>query len=292
MFWRAQTLTLANGKVRIAIVGTPRSGNTWLRWMLSQLIDGDQFAVNGIDEIDWKRLPANLVLQMHCRATHSYQDLLQQYGFRPVVLARHPLDVLLSILQYAQQNVHRTTRWIDGEAGNELALIGAKPCSPEFEEYATGPRSVALLAVSREWSLLPQCRCVKYDQLVADTKAELTQLCRWLGVAPCRSISDVIEEHRIEDLRSRKNNNHFWQGQPGHWKKLIPAPLAHKIAAAHAETLATFGYTVDPDECLSVEEATWNWYGKLAKQNWLHNQLRSVVRSTKGILYLPKKRAA
>lgn len=45
--------------LRIAIVSTPRSGNTWLRLMLGRFYDAAQIAVFEPSDINWAALPQN-----------------------------------------------------------------------------------------------------------------------------------------------------------------------------------------------------------------------------------------
>ena len=74
---------------------------------------------------------------------------LREHGFRVVVLSRHPLDVLISILVYSQHD-HSTLQWLDGAAGNERGILGASPLGEAFLSYATGPHQGAF------WASVPQ----------------------------------------------------------------------------------------------------------------------------------------
>ena len=81
--------------------------------------------------------------------------MLQRHGFRVLVLSRHPLDVLISILHFVRKD-RETNNWLGGEGGDERSIFGASPCSPQFLAYATSERAKALLSVSREWWPDPQ----------------------------------------------------------------------------------------------------------------------------------------
>jgi hypothetical protein len=56
-----------------------------------------------------------------------------------------------------------------------------------------------------------------------------------------------------------QNNNHFWQGQPNLWKKLLPAAEATRIADTHATVFSQLGYRCDPNPDLTGSEADANW---------------------------------
>src|SRR3712207_3137993 len=78
------------------IISSPRSGNTWLRGLLSWLFNLRERAAHTPDEIDWGGLPPRCVLQIHWNRVEPFVSRLDRHGFRVVVLARHPLDVLMS----------------------------------------------------------------------------------------------------------------------------------------------------------------------------------------------------
>ena len=105
-----------------------RSGGVW-RWCAAV-----QIAVHTPDEVDWANLPAdNLVLQLHWPPTTDFLRCLQDNEFGVVALVRHPLDVLLSILQFSPSEP-LTARWLDGAGGSEAAIYGQSPNSLAFQE--------------------------------------------------------------------------------------------------------------------------------------------------------------
>jgi hypothetical protein len=250
--------------LRIAIVSNPRSGNTWVRRLLAFIYSLEELAVHNPQDVDWTNLPERFVLQVHYHYEETFVALLEQYQFHVIVISRHPLDTLVSILHFAPHEP-ATARWLDGEGGNEKTIIGVSPCSPEFLEYATGPRSLALLSISREWWLQPGILRLRYEDLVLNPVLELARL----GVSlrnptPSDIIDKAVAAHSIEELRKTASNQHFWLGQPGHWKKLLPASLAYRIALTHSQSFDMFGYEVTPDPTLDKKQAVSNWETDLA----------------------------
>jgi hypothetical protein len=49
---------------RIAIVGSPRSGNTWARMVLARMMGLEEIAVHNWKDLP-SELPANCILQIH-----------------------------------------------------------------------------------------------------------------------------------------------------------------------------------------------------------------------------------
>ena len=245
--------------LRLAIVSTPRSGNTWLRKLLASMYDLPQIAVHTPREIAWQSLPPKVILQIHWRDTDNFVSLLAENGFRPIVIARHPLDVLISILHFAPYE-SQTARWLDGEAGSEISIINKSPLSSEFIDYAVGKRSGALLSISTAWWNRKNTWQIRYENLVDDTAEELSKLNQQLGLKPARPILDVIPLHSLAFLRTTAANNHFWQGKCGNWKHLLTAAVARRIAISRQSVLNQLGYVCDADENLTEEMAlaTWN----------------------------------
>lgn len=243
---------------RLLIVGTPRSGNTWLRYLLSEIYNLRQFAVHTPDALDWESLPDNCVVQMHWHNSPTFRPLLNEHNFRVVVIARHPLDVLISILHFAPHEAE-TLHWLAGECGDERSIHHKSPVSPEFIAYAIGSRANALLSVSRAWWGAPDdVVSVRYEDLVQDTVSSLAKITEQLWPV-ARPISEVVETLTLEKLKPSAGNQHFWKGQPGLWKALLPSEFAIRIAKANESSLSKFGYLCDPDPLLTSDEAERHW---------------------------------
>lgn len=244
---------------RLAIVGTPRSGNMWLRRLLSTVGGLKESSADTPAGVAWDELPEACVLQLHWPPTESFAALLEHEGFRPVVLTRHPLDVLVSILHFAQHEP-RTARWLNADAGDERSLVGADPCSAAFLSYATGPRAQALLGVTVAWARAQTlASAVSYEELVASPAAVLARVCTATGLEPAGPFEDAVAANGFEALRSQNGNDHFWRGRPGLWRTLLPGDRASVIASAHAASFEQLGYDLDPDPALTEAAARANW---------------------------------
>ena len=62
--------------LRLAIVSTPRSGNTWLRKLLASMYDLPQIAVHTPGEIARQSLPPKVILQIQWRDTDNFVSVL------------------------------------------------------------------------------------------------------------------------------------------------------------------------------------------------------------------------
>jgi len=246
--------------VRVAIIGTPRSGNCWLMHLLTRVYDVPGLFPSVPANVDWPRLPAECVLILHWRRfATGLETQLATNAFRVVVLARHPLDVLISALHHTLH--YPKEDWLYNEGGTEEPIRGASPCCPAFLDYATGPRGSALLSVSREWWPFLPSRRVRYEDLVADPQGELERLIGALGLAARRPIAEVLAGSDLAGLRHLhpERKHHFWKGRPGLWRSLLPVCEAGKIAEAHAASFRELGYRCDADASLDLRRADANW---------------------------------
>lgn len=245
--------------LRVALIATPRSGNTWLRELLAPLLGLEPLTAHTPDDVPWSALPGRCVLQLHWPYDRDVVERLADARFQVVVLARHPLDVLISILNFARR-AEETGSWLAGEEGDEEAIRGAGPLDQRFLEYATGPRAAALLGVTPSWWPSEAVQ-VRYEDLVADPEAQLRHIAGRLGEEPRRSVDEVVRGATVVALRTRHlaRHFHFWQASPGLWRSLLPADIAQTIADAHPETFRTLGYACDPDPQLSAHQADVRW---------------------------------
>lgn len=244
--------------VRLAIVGTPRTGNTWLRHLLAGVYGMPEYSKHRPSEFEWERLPEQFVLQVHWRPVDGFLHRLHDHGVRPIVMIRHPLDVLISILHFSLHDP--TERWLEGEGGSENGIYGAMPRSAAFLEYARSPRAAALLGLSVEWGQLPGVIPVVYEVLNRDPAGELVRVVGECGGCPCLSVEETVAQHTIPLLRSRtQNEHHFWQGRAGLWKQLLTQAELEILRPFWQPLYADFDYDWDADPFLTAAEADANW---------------------------------
>lgn len=243
--------------MRLAIVSTPRSGNTWLRHILSSHYSFEQYSIHRPNDLDWGKLAENCVVQIHWHKFSEFSTFLETQGFRVITIARHPLDVLISILHFSMFEP-QTACWLDGEGGGESSIFDKSPTSSEFYLYATGPRAKALLSVTPELWYTSNVVRVRYEDLVfrpSETIGTLLQNLR----TPSVDFSKILESFTLDKLRTSAPNQHFWKGCPGLWRSLIPPKIAYAIAEVHSEVFATLDYRCDPDTNLVNAAAEEAW---------------------------------
>lgn len=247
--------------LRIAIVASPRSGNTWLRGLLASVFQLEERAALTPEDVDWANLPRRVVLQIHWHPLESFASLLRMHNFRVVTPARHPLDVFISTLNY-QQYVDEPVKWSNDDGRGERSLRGASPRSDVFLDYTRSLMAEHILATSREWWQMDETIRVRYEDLVLDTASTLGRVVEALGVAVRKPIEQVVACYEIDRLRIEYDvwHYHYWQGKPGQWKRLLPASEAFQIAQYHSRTFEAMGFACDPDPELDATQADLNWF--------------------------------
>ncbi|MGQ0633983.1 MAG: sulfotransferase domain-containing protein [Planctomycetaceae bacterium] len=244
--------------MRVAILATPRSGNTWLRSLLGSLYDLTHIVCDRPEDVPWHALPPRCVVQLHWNAEPRLVEQLREHQVCPITIARHPCDVLISILHFCT-TWSRTSLWFGGESGNEDTIRGCLPTSAEFQRYASGPRARSLLDITCGWWQLDHCLKVRYEDLVADPPSELLRLSAGLEPRSPEQIDAACAANGFERLKGLVENQHYWSGNPGHWKRFITPALSEQVARVHHRCLHELGYACDADAALTVADADRNW---------------------------------
>lgn len=266
--------------MRIAVVSTPRSGNTWLRRVLADVLGLEQLAVHSPSEVPWTSLSDNLILQLHWYPTADFYGLLLSSGFQPISIMRHPLDVLLSIHHFSQWELE-TNRWLEGLGGSEDELRGSLPSDEPLLEYALGSRFAALLDVSAQWARTG-IHSVRYEDFVRNSANELARVVSAVGgsAAPS-SLEQTLRRHSVSNARTGTSNGHFWQGQVGTWRGFLPGSAVERIAPSLSRWIEPFGYVVEADTSLTRAQAGSNFLRSIAESASSRARLLAIQQANK-----------
>lgn len=241
---------------RIFLACTPRAGNLWFRKMLAGMMGGKEFAAHAPHEMLWDDAEPACVVAMHWHRTPEFAEFLTRNRFETLVIVRNPLDILISILHFSQREP-ATARWLLGEGGDESSLAREDPASPRFLDYALSRRASSLLHVSAEWYASAQ-EVIRYEGLVADPEGTLDLTARSLNFKPVVTSREVVQQqstHQMEKLPRQ----HFWRGEPGLWRRVIPREYLQAIYARYQDLFELWDYEKPDDQALSREQAKANW---------------------------------
>ncbi|MBV8376226.1 MAG: sulfotransferase domain-containing protein [Verrucomicrobia bacterium] len=240
--------------LRIAIISSPRSGNTWTRLVLARALNLQEIAVHNWTDLPGE-LPTDCIVQIHWYREPNFQSFLRENKFRLIVLARHPLDVFLSMLHFVRYEP-MTARWLEGNCAIPPELIDSSPASAAFSRYATSWGAENLLSISYQWWHDPSALRIRYEELVRDPKGKFTAIAKVFDRTTER-IETILQENNLENFRSMPNR-HGWRGQPGLWQQLIPTTTALRVYAYHCRVFNALGYPI-PLSLITRAVAKRNW---------------------------------
>lgn len=218
------------------IASYPRSGNTWMRFLLANLLYGQVDSTAQLQElvpdihrgvlgaqIHGKR---KILIKTHWRFTDDLP--LREDTTGAIYIIRHPIDVLVSNLNYVilrgQQasgppsdavRLEFERHWIDSYIAN-----GGYP---RWREMGFGSWEENLRSWTEE--SLPYTRLVlRYEAMRTDIRGTMAMVCRFLGIdtgeatvqaAIDRSSFDAMRALEEAEIKERRAGIFFDPAQPG-----------------------------------------------------------------------------
>ena len=243
---RARDLTAADR----VLVSYPRSGTTWVRFLLFELVTGAEAEFGGVGgRIPYvgrhRRTPPSLALGGRLVFTH---DPPTRNGSPSVVyLARDPRSVVLS--EYRWQQRRRVAPgpfdafvrdFVDGRTnpwGSWDAHVSA---------WLTGPAATE-----------GRCLLVRFEDLRADTVGQLRRLADFLAIeASDEAIARAVDHNALGRMRekedagvvlsdSRDDVRFVASGAVDAWQRQLDPALAEHITTAFASNLDRLGYPAE-----------------------------------------------
>jgi hypothetical protein len=239
---------------RLAVLSAPRSGNTWLRRLLSSRYELEEVAVFEVGDLP-SSPPSAVAIQLHWPPTSSLLSYLDEFGVTPVSIARHPLDVFLSVLHFASHEP-ATRRWLGADLTRPL--VGQGPTTAAFREFVLGEGAARLLAVTTAWWSRPDTIRIRYEDLSDDGPGTLEDLGVQLGWAPHASLDVAVAAGDFTIFQAMPNH-HGWQGRVGLWGRLVDADLAREAFEVHRDAFAILGYDLDLNPNRTTDEIHAAW---------------------------------
>lgn len=237
----------------------PRSGNTWLRTILGWLVapkDSIFTTVPSFNDVypsdaplhDLAGIPAVRLVKTHFGPDDPRMAACPDALAGAILIRRHPLDILLSGLNYAalrgkegdflNGQIKPVDQILaDGEFGHYIDRFAQTDGLPWFHSLS-GPLSTFSDRWRARCTGLP-CHEIRYEDLVADPQAVVAGLARFLGLPddPDR-IAAVLEK---ADRKTQANGKFYWKRQAYNFRTMLsPGQIAAFEAAYPA--LARLGY--------------------------------------------------
>jgi hypothetical protein len=203
---------LGGQRTRILLAAFPKSGSTWLTSIIAEVPEfkvvplitmGDRREM----EIDREKLVVfnrfNYVSRLHLKYSLPTQELINNFGLRPVVLVRNIFDVIISFKDHIIKGLDR------GDNSTHFSMIWV---DEDFKKLDPAKRLEFIVDLAIPWYICfflswNECRdkiLITYEDLINDTGGTVKHLLNKLEIsASDESISEYIyKASKAETLKN------------------------------------------------------------------------------------------
>lgn len=232
----------------VFVASYPRSGNTWLRFLLTRIVTGQSAAFDSVNQVI-----AEIGIHNHARQflpgsgrlikTH---ELYRPCYKRAIYLVRDVRDVLLS--QYSREQELGLVWWGDFDAYLPYFLQGSVNGFGPWHEHIPCWLDSPL---ARRGDML----VVPFEDMRRNTQEKLAQVLDFLGLqVSSDAIAEAIADNTLERMRARENKSQklhktdreegrfVRQGAVMGWREKLTEPQLELIEKYAGETMARMGY--------------------------------------------------
>ena len=249
------------------LVSYPKSGNTWVRFLLANLLFPDEEV--GFANIN-RLLPAPGVLSRRFLRTLPRPRILKSHEpfdvrFRKVIyLVRDPRDVAVSEYHFDLKK-----RYIDPDL--TLEQFVKRFVSGETAGYGSWWEHAAGWIAARNGN--PRFLLVRYEDLITDSIAETGRIAEFLNLpAGAERLRIAVERSSADRMRKlEKQQADSWTGtrntrqdipfvrtaKSGGWKEALPLQSAEEIEIAWAPLLNFLGYELLTRQADNIVMPAW-----------------------------------
>jgi hypothetical protein len=236
------------------VVSYPRSGNTWTRFLIANLVHSDKdVSFTNIEKlIPDTSSQSNRALKATIRPriikTHEYFD--HRYP-KIIYIVRDPRDVVLSYYDFQRKYMqiddgYPLEQYVDDFVTGKLISIGWGTWGENVASwmYTRGKRDNFLL--------------LRYEDMIRDTTGELARIAHFLRIDPSadrlqrtidlssadrmRALEKQEEDKWVATKNRRKDIPFVRVAKSGGWRTALPANSVKQIETAWGDLMTTLGY--------------------------------------------------
>jgi hypothetical protein len=250
----------------VFIVSYPKSGNTWTRFLIGNLLHPESRAdfsnINLIipDPEALAKRQLGRIPRPRFIKSHQYFD--PRYP-KVIYVVRDPRDVALS-----QYHFHRKRKLLSDGSSLEhfVGCFVAGKTSP----YASWGDNVGSWLATRAGR--PSFLLLRYEDMLTNAVTELAKVADFVGIpANAERLEQAVERSSAGEMRKmEKAQAHLWsstkntrqdvpfvrEAKSGGWITGLPAASIHEIEKAWATIMRTLGYEVTSDQPTLQVDAT------------------------------------
>lgn len=248
----------------VFILSFPKSGNTWTRFLIANLIypetPADFSNINRLIPDPEAMSKRDLAKMPRPRIIKSHQYFDPRYP-RIIFIVRDPRDVLLSTYHF-----QRKRRVIDDHY--PLKEYAGQFIAGKTSPYGSWGDNVASWLVTRQGR--PGFLLLRYEDMLEDAARELNKVAAFLQIPPdAERIATAVRRSAADEMRKlEKSQAHLWSttkstrqdvpfvraAKAGGWRTELPEEAALQLEAAWGHLMAHLGYellspagTTNPD---------------------------------------------
>ncbi|HZS97271.1 MAG TPA: sulfotransferase domain-containing protein [Terriglobales bacterium] len=236
------------------VVSYPRSGNTWTRFLIANLVHPEkEVSFTNIEQlIPDTSSQSNRALKATPRPriikTHEYFD--HRYP-KTIYIVRDPRDVALSYYDFQRKymqidDAYPLEQYVDDFVNGKLISIGWGTWGENVASwmYTRGKRSTFLL--------------LRYEDMMKDTERELARISEFLDIPSdpsrlrhavesssadrMRALEKLEEDKWVATKNRRKDIPFVRVAKSGGWHTALPATCVQQIENAWGGLMTTLGY--------------------------------------------------
>lgn len=261
MVWTVTIMT----KKMIGIYSFPKSGNTWMRHIISALYPDELSDLSCIPDchqgpvLDATAVAVPKFGPAGFYKAHLASPLINSGGSQIdnaafICIIRHPLDVFLSYLNFLRKEVGGTktasmthipvesaVQTIEsGEVDLYLsAFILYGTLQPTFQAAGSWFRNVESWQAAAKAGQKPVF-IIKYEDLLAGSEGAYADLADFLGFQS----SDISDAVIRANAKTSQDGKFFWKKTAGHYKEMLPEDLIQKFDRFHGDRVRKIGYEI------------------------------------------------
>jgi hypothetical protein len=236
------------------IVSYPRSGNTWTRFLVANLVHPEQpvtFAnieriipdCEAMSSRYVKRVPRPRIIKSHEYFDHRYK--------RVIYIVRDPRDVALSYYDFSRKYRHiednyPLPKFVSDFVAGRLSSF----------DWGTWGENVSSWFYTRKGR--PEFLLLRYEDMLSNTQNELVKVARFLDIEPAPDrLTAAVERSSADRMRSleatqgdqwvstknkRSDIPFVRTASSGLWKEKLPASSIAEIESAWGPLMRELGY--------------------------------------------------
>ena len=177
-----------NTELIIFVAGTPRTGNSITRLMITAM-GFTGYAVHSLDDLNFGLLESRSVIQCHTDM-EAINKIKKQTNIKVIKIVRHPLDVLESMRKYVPQNIE-AKYWGITRPTYEIEKLGDPK---RFYRWAVGRDAKRLMNLSIDAANNSETKVFRYEDLVNNPKQFFDSISEFVGDSLLTNVEDTLDE--------------------------------------------------------------------------------------------------